>query len=315
MLFVANGQASELIQPTKEAFDLPASPSASQRPPGLDRRFRPVLFVGSDPRDPSLVKACVKRITVIRLVSDQASGKWMNEAGSQRGFHERDVMWRRRGQVDGDRQTSAVCHCQDFRPVAPLGGSHPVPPFWAITKVPSIKPSERSRPPRSRTSSANAWTCSSTPERTQCWNRRWQVWYGGYRVGRSCHRAPVFKTQRMPLRTARVSCQGRPRPSGRRRGAGIRGCKSAHCSSVKSTVHLRVESLVKEMDHLALMQFQGISLIMSSNRPDMITYPCRHSRSCAKRLMNAAEVVVHRVHSNSMNMVLNHSWNEHSSIG
>ena len=74
MLFVANGQASELIQPTKEAFDLPASPSASQRPPGLDRRFRPVLFVGSDPRDPSLVKACVKRITVIRLVSDKRRG-------------------------------------------------------------------------------------------------------------------------------------------------------------------------------------------------------------------------------------------------
>src|SRR5438876_4678488 len=65
------------------------------------------------------------------------------------------------------------------------------------------------------------------------WNRRWQVWKGGYLSGSSRHCAPVPNTQSTPCRTARVSCHGRPRLSGRRSGRST--CStSAHCSSVRS---------------------------------------------------------------------------------
>src|SRR6266850_5204640 len=46
-------------------------------------------------------------------------------------------------------------------------------------------------------------------------------------------RLPVRKTQRTPLRTARGAVQGRPRPSGRRRGRKI-GSRTAHRLSLRS---------------------------------------------------------------------------------
>ena len=51
--------------------------------------------------------------------------------------------------------------------------------------------------------------------------------------------APVRKTQSMPLSTSLGSRQGLPRPSARSGGLGIKGSKSSHCSSVRSTSTLR----------------------------------------------------------------------------
>lgn len=50
----------------------------------------------------------------------------------------------------------AVCHCHDLRTFAPLGFSHPLAPFLAMTKVPSMKHSVKSRLPRSCRSFTNA---------------------------------------------------------------------------------------------------------------------------------------------------------------
>jgi hypothetical protein len=74
---------------------------------------------------------------------------------------------------------------------------------------------------------------SSLLARTHCWKRRWQVWYDGYFFGISRHCAPVPKTHRIPLSTARVSCHGRPRPSARRLGREISSIK-LHWSSLSS---------------------------------------------------------------------------------
>jgi len=68
---------------------------------------------------------------------------------------------------------------------------------------------------------------------THCWKRRWQVWDGGYFLGSSRHCAPVPKTHKIPLSTARVSCQGRPRPSARCRGRRI-GSINFHWASLSS---------------------------------------------------------------------------------
>jgi hypothetical protein len=71
------------------------------------------------------------------------------------------------------------------------------------------------------------------PSRTHRWKRRWQVWYGGYFLGSSRHCAPVPKTHKIPLSTARVSCHGRPFPSERRFGRRI-GSITSHWASLSS---------------------------------------------------------------------------------
>jgi hypothetical protein len=61
----------------------------------------------------------------------------------------------------------------------------------------------------------------------------WQDLVDGYLSGSSRHCAPVPSTQSTPLRTVRVSCQGRPRLSARRDGRST-GSIISHCSSVSS---------------------------------------------------------------------------------
>jgi hypothetical protein len=135
----------------------------------------------------------------------------------------------------GDRKTSAVCNCHDLSPLAALRFPDAGPPFLAPTKVPSMKPSRRSMPPRSRRSLASAARIvSNVSSATHSWNLRWHVWYGGYLGGKSFHGAPVRMIHRMPLSTSRAARRGRPRPSAGRSGGGISGSSSAHCSSVRS---------------------------------------------------------------------------------
>jgi hypothetical protein len=107
-------------------------------------------------------------------------------------------------------------------------------------KVPSIKHSERSIPPRSSKSLANASSIVlKTPAFTQREKRRKQVEPEGKRSGRSAQAAPVRSTQRMPFSTARSEwVSGRPRPSARRTCFGIRGSRTAHCSSVNCSALL-----------------------------------------------------------------------------
>jgi hypothetical protein len=144
-------------------------------------------------------------------------------------------MRRSRGGTQGERKTKTVCHCHELRTFAPLGRSHTSAPFFATTKVPSMKHSDRSSLPRSFRSRANASRVrSNVPSCTQRWNRRWQVWYGGYRSGRSAHWALVRRIHKMPFNTSRLLRHGRPRPSARRGISPISGSTTAHCASVKS---------------------------------------------------------------------------------
>jgi hypothetical protein len=48
----------------------------------------------------------------------------------------------------GDRKTRAVCDCHDLGPLPPLGFADAEPPFLAPAKVPSMKASRMSMPPR-----------------------------------------------------------------------------------------------------------------------------------------------------------------------
>ena len=101
-------------------------------------------------------------------------------------------------------------------------------------KEASMNPSSSGNCPRACNSVASRRRIfSSLPSRTHCWNRRWQVWYGGYLLGSSRHCAPVPSTHNTPFNTARVSRQGRPRPSLRCAGCRI-GSRTDHSASLTS---------------------------------------------------------------------------------
>jgi hypothetical protein len=129
---------------------------APQRPPVLGLGPDPVGPVRGDELDPPGRQLGIERIGVIGFVPNQPLGERRREAAGEGRLDERDFSRRSTGHVDGERKTSAICHCHDLRTFAPLGGSHPWPPFLAMTKVPSTKHSVRSRWPRSRQSSAKA---------------------------------------------------------------------------------------------------------------------------------------------------------------
>jgi hypothetical protein len=144
-------------------------------------------------------------------------------------------MWRSAFNVSGDRKTSSVCDGHDLGALAALCLADSKTPFFAGTKVPSIKASRISIPPRSNRSCASSWAMSrKTLCRTHCWNRLWHVWYGGYLAGRSFQGAPVRKIHNIPSMTWRGSRAGRPRGSFGGAVARIMGSIRFHCSFVSS---------------------------------------------------------------------------------
>ena len=235
MIFISDHQPTEIAQPGKQTLHLPASFVATQRSSILCLWFLAVASVRRNHLYAMLSKRCVQRIRVIGAVSDESVRQFVHQYVFQCGFYEFDLVRRSAFGVYGDRKTRAVCHCHELRTLAPLGLSNLSPPFLADMNVPSMKHSLKSKPPLSRKSSATVCkTLSREPSFTHLWKRRWQVWYGGYRSGRSCQGAPVLSIHNMPLRTSRLERQGRPRLSARLGSSGNKGSITDHCSSVKS---------------------------------------------------------------------------------
>src|SRR5689334_12130330 len=213
VILIPRDQTPEVLQPGKQAFNLPTPAIATQAAAILSARLGAVGFVRRDQLNALVSQAVVQRVAVIGLIPNQPFGNLVEETTLESGFHKGDFMRCSRRKVNGERNTSTVCHRHELRTLAPLGLSHAEAPFFAATKVPSIKHSDKSNSPRCFKSSARASsTCRSTLDLTQCWNRRLQVWYGGKRSGRSAQGAPVRITHRIPWSTSRVSRHGRPRP-------------------------------------------------------------------------------------------------------
>ena len=166
-----------VLEPGKQALDLPAAAIAPQGSPILSGRPGTVAFMRRNHLNATGGKALVQRITVIGAVPNQAVGLGGGETPGESGEDQGDLLWCSRRRVDGDRQTMAVCHRHEFRTLAPLGRSHVPSFFFATMKVASMKHSLRSTSPRVRKSSAKVSnTRRKTPARTHCWKRRWQVW-------------------------------------------------------------------------------------------------------------------------------------------
>ena len=233
----ASDHALVFVQPRKQAFDLPSSPITPQRPLILRLGFDAITLVRSNQLNALGSKLEIERITVVGAIPNKSSGSSHGEGFIERSLDKGDLMWRSTSRVHGEWKTCSVRNNHELRTLAPLGLSHCEAPFFATTKVPSMKHSERLILPRSSKSRASASNIArNTPWRTQRLKRRKQVEPEGKRSGRSAHPAPVRSTQRMPLSAARSLCvTGLPRPSARAKTFGIRGSRIAHCSSVSSS--------------------------------------------------------------------------------
>ena len=225
--------AAIVLKPGKESLDLPSFTIAPKWSTILGFGSHPVPFVRGDHLDSTSGKFPVQRVTVISPIADDPIRKLRKKSsveGSPDQFH---FMRRSAGHVEGVRKTRSVCNCHDLGPFPPLSWSNAGAPFLAGAKVPSMKASLMSIPPRLLRSSARAMSIlSKTLSLDHFWCQRWQVDLDGYRDGRSCHWAPVRRIQRIPFNTDRGSMRSLPRGSDR--FIGISGSITAHCSFVKS---------------------------------------------------------------------------------
>ena len=233
VVFPSSDESAEVVHPREEPLHSPAFAVAAQFTGVLT--FTAVAPVGRDHLDAVLVlERPIKRVRVVGFIADESGGEFVEEASCQNVLHKLALCWRSAVDRYGERKTVISGDSDDLRALAAAGWADREAPFLALAKVASTNASSRFSFPcscRCRASSFSA--CSNFPLRTHCWNRRWQVWYGGYFSGISCHCAPVPNTQSTPFSTERVSCHGRPRLSGRRAGRST-GSTTAHCSSFSS---------------------------------------------------------------------------------
>ena len=236
MKFVPHNQPSKVLQPCKQSLDLPSTFVASQLSAVLRSRLNPVRLVRRDKLHVSFIsQLLIKLVRVVGPVANNFLRQIFCHAGVESFFHKRYFMRRSAACVHGERNTLSVAKAHDFGAFAAFGLADSVAPFLAGANVPSMKPSLRSMPPRSRKSSASAINIfSNMPDSVHCWNRRWQVLFGGYRSGRSFHCAPVRRIHKMPLSISRESTTGRPCLPGPLLGWGKYFEIRFHCSSVIS---------------------------------------------------------------------------------
>jgi len=177
----------------------------------------------------------VQAVAVISLVADQSCGEGVEEALSQNSFDELAFVRRSTLDTNGERKTVIIGDSDDFRPFPAPGGPDCKTPFFAPEKEASIKASSSSQ------FSSGMQLLGQYPQdafqlalpHPLLEAAMAGLVRGGYFWGSSRHCAPVPKTHRIPLSTARVSCHGRPRPSVRRLGRKI-GSMSFHWASLSS---------------------------------------------------------------------------------
>ena len=233
MVFPSVHESPEVVHPSEGPPHFPASPVPSERPPVLC--LRPIAAVGRDHFYAMfLFQPLVQAVRIIGLVADQPGREFVKEAAGK-DFSDKLALCRRSA-LDryGEWKTVTSGDSDGLRALAPPRGADGKAPFSALAKVASTTASSRSSLPCScnRRASSRS-TSTSLPSRTHCWNRRWQVWYGGYLSGSSRHCTPVPSTHRMPFSTSRASRHGRPRRTVGDEGRST-GSINAHCCSVNS---------------------------------------------------------------------------------
>src|SRR6476646_8451911 len=103
--FPTGNQATVVMEPGKQALDLPASTPATERPAVLGQ-VAPIRPMRRDQLNAVGVEQMrVERVAVVALVADQSVREVGEEAVLEGGVDERRFMRRSAGHVNGDRKT------------------------------------------------------------------------------------------------------------------------------------------------------------------------------------------------------------------
>ena len=182
MVFVSDNQSPEVLEPGKQAFDLPSAPVTPQFPAVLGTRLFPSPTVRGDHLNTAFTqKLIVKFIAVVSFIANQFIRRIPRKAAIYSGLDKLYFMGRSAFNVSGDRKTSSVCDCHDLGAFAALCLADSKTPFFAGAKLPSMNASRISILPRSFRSSTSSWAMRwKTPCRTHCWNRRWHVRFSAF---------------------------------------------------------------------------------------------------------------------------------------
>ncbi len=232
VMFPTCDKASVVSKPGNRALDLPAAfvtPESS----AVLKFLSFVLPRWSNKLNASLLKISAKFITVICFVPNQTL-RFLAQL-INRFINDLYLMWTGRGKGHSQRNTLAISHHHELRPLATLGFPDFRAPFFADTKVPSIKHSAQSIWPFL----SSSWikvrqSFSQIPCSSHIFNRLQQVLGLGYLSGKSFHLAPVLRIQRIPSKVSRFFFHGRPLLF----NFGSNGSISFHCFSVKYTARL-----------------------------------------------------------------------------
>ena len=82
VIFPARDGAPEVMEPGKEAFDLPAAPTPTEGPPVLRGWAAAAAAMSGDHRDAiALPQERIERVAVVAAVADQSRGELGQEAG------------------------------------------------------------------------------------------------------------------------------------------------------------------------------------------------------------------------------------------
>ena len=176
VVFPAGDKAAKGVQPSEQPLNLPPSAIAAQLAAVLGATLAPAP-VGGDQLDAVLLgELRIEPVGVIRFVADEPGRKLIEEASGQNSFHKPAFGRRSAFDSNGERKTVVRSDSNDFRALAPTGGTDGKPPFFALAKVASTNASSRFSLPCSCKSAASRFSNSSSlPERIHCWKRRWQV--------------------------------------------------------------------------------------------------------------------------------------------
>jgi hypothetical protein len=142
-------EAEEVLLVALPARDQAAVVLIATKLPTILRPPLPVRAIRRDHFDAALFpETLIEAIAVVGLVSDQSIGGHGEEPGVESCIDECDLSWRSTRNPCGDRKTRAVCNRHDLGPLPTLGLSDGRAPFLAPAKVPSMKASVMSIPPR-----------------------------------------------------------------------------------------------------------------------------------------------------------------------
>ena len=219
-MFVSDEKSSEVPEPCEGSLNLPSLPVAPHGPSIFFEKVSDSILPGGNDRlySPQMHRDA-KGCAVVGLIGDQSFGPFTRPSWSQPGhfdfFHQcRSQLYfggRCGGKLASQRNTFAVDHHHPLRSLAAFGFTDALAPFFAGAKLPSTKTSSQSNKDCASNCAKN-WRhiLSQISSSSQSRRRRQQVVGLGYCGGKSRHRAPVRRTQRMPSITARSSALGRP---------------------------------------------------------------------------------------------------------